>query len=993
MTGKQFLKRSQPDAAAENGPAPESAEMGDLPPEAAALLALQRAVGNAAVGTLLRQGGNRLPDGTRRGMEQRLGADLEDVQVHTDAEAADQAQRLGARAFTAGNRIAFAEGAYAPGTSAGDELLAHELAHVAQQQQTGHRTDPRRISPASHPSERQAAQAARGEPTPLDTAPAGIARYAPGEEPAAPAPAAAATPAAPEPADPAEVLLRTIGLADTIARGYLDTHYNDIQDALRDFEESATDQIAAMDGAPSGLWSLLSLVDTVNTIVSSKFPIGRIGKVITGVISESSPVRSALQTIMTTKVTNERDAAKDRATELVRGFGQQSGSAQAAAFKRAREALRGQLFALAAGSADERALLETASAEAVVTEQLGIPSPDSTSLYRPIRLQLEIEFADWLTEHEQRKSNELAVTLGLHESVYAPGRKAARERVDADVEARAGAALGVDAAVEQAYEFEDQEVNPVLAGPEFETIGIDPELETDLVVMQSVKLAETRARGFMNTNYNAVQDAVRDFVVSALNQIESMEEEPGDYALAHLLFDTAATAVSILFPPSALAITIGLALKSAVQTFAAEAEAVQKENRREQAIQTVRGFSRGMTNAQAAAFAEGERILGAELVSLAFTDETARGLLEAGDADSLDKVINGQLGVPNPEKGGTYLKIREPLEVKFAEWYVLQTEVKPRYRQYGAAEHLLKPAREAARERARMDAQARSALGLQFGEEDEAPVPPLMPVGPLTLEDSRRASALQQAMTLIDTRARGFLNTHYDSVQDAIRDFEDSAQERLDSMDEPAADLSGLQSTLFSTAAGKISGAFTEEAVGSKMNKALSLASTVASAAQSHSMAVSAKASSKSSGDLKSAAKKMMQTLMKDMSNFQAAVFERGQQSVGKELNRLVATDAGLRARLEAFADQTESGMRLEIDDLITNRLGISNPDTTAMYLKVRTALETEFFGWAARSLTEARMYAHDWLKDFDIDPQIEARSRAAAAERAQEAAKRRSEG
>jgi hypothetical protein len=324
---------------------------------------------------------------------------------------------------------------------------------------------------------------------------------------------------------------------------------------------------------------------------------------------------------------------------------------------------------------------------------------------------------------------------------------------------------------------------------------------------------------------------------------------------------------------------------------------------------------------------------------------------------------------------------------------MLQTEVKPRYRQYGAAEHLLRPAREAARERARMDSQARSALGLEFGEADEEPVPPLMPVGPLTLEDSRRATALQQAMALIDTRARGFLNTHYDSVQDAIRDFEESAQERLDSMDEPAADLSGLQSTLFSTAAGKISGAFTEEAVGSKMNKALGLASTVASAAQSHSMAVSAKASSKSSGDLKSATKKMMQTLMKDMSNFQAAVFERGQQSVGKELNRLVATDAGLRARLEAFADQTESGMRLEIDDLITNRLGIPNPDTTAMYLKVRTALETEFFGWAARSLTEARMYAHDWMKEFDIDPQIEARSRAAAAERAQEAAKRRSEG
>lgn len=44
-----------------------------------------------------------------------------------------QGAPAGARAFVAGNDIFFAPAAYAPGTSAGQELLAHELTHVVQQ--------------------------------------------------------------------------------------------------------------------------------------------------------------------------------------------------------------------------------------------------------------------------------------------------------------------------------------------------------------------------------------------------------------------------------------------------------------------------------------------------------------------------------------------------------------------------------------------------------------------------------------------------------------------------------------------------------------------------------------------------------------------------------------------------------------------------------------------------------------------------------------------
>jgi Domain of unknown function (DUF4157) len=55
------------------------------------------------------------------------------VRVHADSRAAELSTSLNARAFAIGNQVAFAAGEYRPGTSIGDALIAHELAHVVQQ--------------------------------------------------------------------------------------------------------------------------------------------------------------------------------------------------------------------------------------------------------------------------------------------------------------------------------------------------------------------------------------------------------------------------------------------------------------------------------------------------------------------------------------------------------------------------------------------------------------------------------------------------------------------------------------------------------------------------------------------------------------------------------------------------------------------------------------------------------------------------------------------
>lgn len=61
------------------------------------------------------------------------GFDFSRVRIHADARAAESARSVRARAYTVGQDIVFAPGEYAPATSAGRELLAHELAHTTQQ--------------------------------------------------------------------------------------------------------------------------------------------------------------------------------------------------------------------------------------------------------------------------------------------------------------------------------------------------------------------------------------------------------------------------------------------------------------------------------------------------------------------------------------------------------------------------------------------------------------------------------------------------------------------------------------------------------------------------------------------------------------------------------------------------------------------------------------------------------------------------------------------
>jgi len=81
----------------------------------------------------IRGGGRPLSPSRRSFFEPRFGHDFGDVRVHTGPTADQAARSIDAVAFTLGTDVVFRNGSFNPESHAGKELLAHELAHVVQQ--------------------------------------------------------------------------------------------------------------------------------------------------------------------------------------------------------------------------------------------------------------------------------------------------------------------------------------------------------------------------------------------------------------------------------------------------------------------------------------------------------------------------------------------------------------------------------------------------------------------------------------------------------------------------------------------------------------------------------------------------------------------------------------------------------------------------------------------------------------------------------------------
>jgi Domain of unknown function (DUF4157) len=133
----------------------------------------REAAGGPAPGSVqaaLRSGGEPLPVEVRRTMERSFGHDFGAVRIHADGAAGRSADEIDAAAYSHGTHVVFGPGRYRPATSAGQALIAHELAHVVQTRPDAASGPPLVVASAGDPSERDADRAAalvaHGRPAP-----------------------------------------------------------------------------------------------------------------------------------------------------------------------------------------------------------------------------------------------------------------------------------------------------------------------------------------------------------------------------------------------------------------------------------------------------------------------------------------------------------------------------------------------------------------------------------------------------------------------------------------------------------------------------------------------------------------------------------------------------------------------------------------------------------------------------------------------------------
>jgi hypothetical protein len=91
------------------------------------------ALRNSGVRQTLDSPGQPLGESLRPAMESQFAFDFSKVRIHNDARAAESASALNASAYTSGTHVVFGQGQFNPSLASGRALLAHELAHVAQQ--------------------------------------------------------------------------------------------------------------------------------------------------------------------------------------------------------------------------------------------------------------------------------------------------------------------------------------------------------------------------------------------------------------------------------------------------------------------------------------------------------------------------------------------------------------------------------------------------------------------------------------------------------------------------------------------------------------------------------------------------------------------------------------------------------------------------------------------------------------------------------------------
>lgn len=340
--------------------------------------------------------GQPLDAETRAYMEPRFGHDFSKVRVHTDSKAAESAQAINALAYTAGRDIAFGAGQYAPQTTEGRKLLAHELTHVAQQENAAIPANSDSITPANHPSEQEADAAGRNISAPGSLAtPAGVALK---REP----PATSITfgekegstidhsRISAEEYDRGAMILANLKSAENQGRINIQQYYTTMLQAVDDFKESAGHQIDALDVEPKSFEEVVpGLFRTIVSVVAKHIP----GLAILEDIMDK--FEKAYNTLGKLEAANLGGDPKKVAKATMENFAKSVRNSQVALLNDLSANLRSNLLTLSVTNPEVENDLYSVNLDPVL-EIAGVPDPNKFSPYGPIREALEVQFSEYI---------------------------------------------------------------------------------------------------------------------------------------------------------------------------------------------------------------------------------------------------------------------------------------------------------------------------------------------------------------------------------------------------------------------------------------------------------------------------------------------------------------------------------------------------------------------------------------------------------------------
>ena len=112
-----------------------------------------------------RGSGQSLDANLQQSMGQAMGADFSGVKIHTDSRSDQLNRSIQAKAFTTGQDVFFRQGAYEPSSRGGQELIAHELTHVVQQNGGAVQRSPHTHEKLLHPSSNKTSTLESNRPT------------------------------------------------------------------------------------------------------------------------------------------------------------------------------------------------------------------------------------------------------------------------------------------------------------------------------------------------------------------------------------------------------------------------------------------------------------------------------------------------------------------------------------------------------------------------------------------------------------------------------------------------------------------------------------------------------------------------------------------------------------------------------------------------------------------------------------------------------------